>query len=337
MKGKTTMNRNFILKNLFEAMNERREISLEKFEYIFPEINESEYEEIISIMAENHITLTETADDEKITVNRYMGSVEKLVNLTNEELCSLIQDGNEPAKNALILKNQNYVYKIAAKYKNLFVTCKLDIEDLTNIGFCGLINAANRFDYLKDCRFITYCHYYVKGAIIREIADNGYTIRIPAHIFEVVCRAARCRSKYPFCTKEELIKIFVRKEKNMTFEKAERTFYYLNNILRLESLSQPINEDEDTFLGDMLEDRSVNVEEIVMSNYMREEILEIMRVRLSKREFDILCKRLGFYGRIYTLEEIGFELGVTRERIRQIESKALRNLRFSSVLREFAA
>lgn len=331
------MNRNFILKNLFEAMNDRREISLEKFEDIFPEINESEYEEVISIMAENHITLTETSDDEVPKVNHYMGSVEKLVKLTNEELCSLIQDGNEPAKNALILKNQNYVHKIAAKYKNMFVTCKLDINELINIGYCGLINAANRFDYLKDCRYITYCHYYVKGAIIREIADNGYTIRIPAHMFEVICRAARCRSKYPFCTKEELIKIFVRTEKNMTFEKAERVFYCLNNILRLESLSQPINENEDTFLGDMIEDRSIDVEETAEKNLIKEKIAEEIESRLNERERLVLCKRFGLYDREYTLEEIGFELGLTRERIRQIESKALRKLRFSVTLKEFAA
>lgn len=331
------MNRNFILKNLFEAMNERREISIEKFEYIFPEINESEYEEIISIMAENHITLTETADDEKITVNRYMGSVEKLVNLTNEELRSLIQDGNEPAKNALISKNYNFVRKMAAKYMRIFFNCSLDNEDLEMVGAMALLKAAQRFDYKKECRFITYCHYYLKGAIIREIFENGYSVRIPVHMMEKIYRALICRSKHPYSTYFELLQIFTNSEKNMTIEKSIEVFKYIKNYLRIESLDQPINEDEDTFLGDMLEDRSVNVEEIVMSNYMREEILEIMRARLSKREFNILCKRLGFYGRIYTLEEIGFELGLTRERIRQIESKALRNLRFSSVLREFAA
>ena len=147
MKGKFTMNRNFILKNLFEAMNEKREISLEKFEDIFPEINESEYEEIISIMAENHITLTEIADDEKISVSRYMGSVEKLVNLTNEELCSLIQDGNEPSKNALISKNYNFVHKMAAKYMRIFFNCSLDNEDLEMVGAMALLKAAQRFDY----------------------------------------------------------------------------------------------------------------------------------------------------------------------------------------------
>lgn len=247
---------------------------------------------------------------------------------SNENLCFLIQQGNQQAKNDICNKNQGLVRKYAIHYEK-YCGNALEIDDLIQVGFMGLLKAAERFDASKECAFSTYAVWWIRQSITREIADSANTIRIPVHMVESVNKATRIDGflshvETNFFKRVQLVAIEMGCEVDQVLE----YFAIRNCLMNTVSLDVPIGEDQDTPLWQFLpEEESETIEE----EYDNKELYLILRQileELKPKERDILEKRFGIGGKKpMTLEEIGAQYNVTRERIRQIEAKALRKLR----------
>ncbi|MBS6194493.1 MAG: sigma-70 family RNA polymerase sigma factor [Clostridiales bacterium] len=257
--------------------------------------------------------------------------INKNVKQSNEILCSLIQEGNRQAVQDLCVKNKGLVDKYVAGYQKKYGN-RLDFDDLEQVGFIGLIKAAKKFDIGQGTAFSTYAVFWIKQSITREIMDNGYVIRIPVHMMERINKVVALDNKFASqqLNIEERI-MSISDELNLDESAVKECLIIKNHYLTYASLDSPVGEDEESVLGEFLPDeRTPLVDEMVASLILKESLNNLLNT-LTLREREILRLRFGLDdGRERTLEEIGKEFNVTRERIRQIEEKALRKLRHPS-------
>ena len=257
--------------------------------------------------------------------------VNKNVKQTNEILCKLIQEGNQQAKQDLCIKNQGLVQKYASAYYNYYGN-DLEFEDLEQVGYIGLITAAEKFDMQRDNAFTTYATFWIKQAMSREIFDQGFPIRIPVHAMEKIIKITRLENIFEFqdMTHKQIINS-IAEELQITEDDVRYYIHIRQKFLRCASLNIPVGEDMETELGELIPDEeSITAEDAAIKSSLSKDIRYVVS-KLSMREQKVINLRFGLIdGRKRTLEEVGQALNVTRERARQIEAKALRKLRHPS-------
>ena len=260
-------------------------------------------------------------------VRMYLKEIGQIKLLSAEEeveLAKLVSEGDQAAKNKLTEANLRLVVSIAKKYSGR----GLHILDLIQEGNTGLIRAVDKFDWTKGNKFSTYATWWIRQAITRAIADQARTIRVPVHMVEVINKATRCNRKLVQELGREPTVEEIAKELNLPVEKIIEANRTAADTL---SLDTPVGDEEDTSIGSFVEDERTPGPADATSNALLAEALKEILDTLTEREADVLRMRFGMYdGRTHTLEEVGQIFGVTRERIRQIENKAIRKLRHPS-------
>ncbi|MCI5995829.1 MAG: RNA polymerase sigma factor RpoD [Blautia sp.] len=264
-------------------------------------------------------------------VRMYLKEIGKIPLLTAEEeiaLCKRMEEGSaqeqEEAKNKLAEANLRLVVSIAKR----FMGRGMALLDLIQEGNLGLIKAVEKFDYQKGFKFSTYATWWIRQAITRAIADQARTIRIPVHMVETINRTVR--------VSRQLLQEYGREPKPEEIAKVmDLPVERVREILKISqepvSLETPVGEEDDSHLGDFIQDNNIPVPaEEAAYTLLREQLEEVMQT-LTEREQKVIRLRYGLGdGHPRTLEEVGKEFNVTRERIRQIEAKALRKLRHPS-------
>ena len=260
-------------------------------------------------------------------VRMYLKEIGKisLLSLDEEtELSKKVEEGDEKAKRLLAESNLRLVVSIAKRY----VGRNLSFLDLIQEGNIGLMKAVEKFDASKGFKFSTYATWWIRQAITRAIADQAKTIRVPVHMVETINKLKRIQRQLTLELNREPSEAEIAKKMGTTEEKVREIFKISQDPLSLET---PIGEEDDSHLGDFVKDESsMSPEEYAINEVLKDEIQEVL-CTLTPREEEVLKLRFGLHGgTCHTLEEVGNMFGVTRERIRQIEAKALRKLRHPS-------
>ena len=260
-------------------------------------------------------------------VRMYLNEIGKVPLLTADEeieLAKRMEEGDEDAKKRLCEANLRLVVSIAKRY----VGRGMLFLDLIQEGNLGLIKAVDKFDYRKGYKFSTYATWWIRQAITRSIADQARTIRIPVHMVETINKLIRISRQLLQELGREPTPEEIAEEMDISVEKVREIQKVAQEPVSLET---PIGEEEDSHLGDFIPDEDVpQPVEAAAFSLLKEQLVEVLDT-LTEREQKVLKLRFGLDdGRARTLEEVGKEFNVTRERIRQIEAKALRKLRHPS-------
>ena len=283
-----------------------------------PDNDEEELVDPLELAAEYNL------DDPVRMYLKEIGQVKLLTAEEEIELAKRVSEGDKKAKDRLTEANLRLVVSIAKKYSGR----GLHILDLIQEGNTGLIRAVDKFDYTKGNKFSTYATWWIRQAITRAVADQARTIRVPVHMVEVINKATRCNRKLVQELGREPTLEEIAAELNLPIEKIIEANRTAADTL---SLDMPVGDEEDTTIGSFVEDDNTPGPVDATSNAMLSEALTEILGTLTEREADVLRMRFGMYdGRTHTLEEVGQIFGVTRERIRQIENKAIRKLRHPS-------
>ncbi|MBO8128647.1 MAG: RNA polymerase sigma factor RpoD [Peptococcaceae bacterium] len=294
---------------------------------VVPEIPELELQgEDDEEEVEKTLTVPEGVDIDD-PVRMYLKEIGRIPLLTSEEeveLAKRMEMGDEEAKRRLIEANLRLVVSIAKRY----VGRGMLFLDLIQEGNLGLIKAVEKFDYRKGYKFSTYATWWIRQAITRAIADQARTIRIPVHMVETINKLIRASRQLLQELGREPTPEEIAKEMDISEEKVREIIKIAQEPVSLET---PIGEEEDSHLGDFIEDQDAQAPADEASfTLLREQLNEVLKT-LTEREQRVLRLRFGLDdGRARTLEEVGQQFGVTRERIRQIEAKTLRKLRHPS-------
>ena len=327
-----------------EAMDlspERIEEIYDQFEAMNIQIISAELDlDLDDAMAEGDIDLADVEEEDLVDpvdlaaeynlddpVRMYLKEIGQIKLLSAEEeveLAKRVSEGDQAAKNKLTEANLRLVVSIAKKYSGR----GLHILDLIQEGNTGLIRAVDKFDWTKGNKFSTYATWWIRQAITRAIADQARTIRVPVHMVEVINKATRCNRKLVQELGREPTVEEIAAELGLPVEKIIAAIRSAADPL---SLDTPVGDEEDTSIGSFVEDERTPGPADATSNALLAEALKEILDTLTEREADVLRMRFGMYdGRTHTLEEVGQNFGVTRERIRQIENKAIRKLRHPS-------
>ena len=357
------MNKSIVL-GMVEPYLKNKELTFKDFEQIFNMLSLQEQYSALEILYHNKIELVDKysntdqtnidtngsqeeefeilydeslfVDDEQYDIledeNYQSGHIvgRKNVHLSNRVLCQMVQNGDQQAKQDLCVKNQGLVDKYVNMYQHMLGS-KMDFEDLRQAGMMGMVKAAERFDFAFETEFSTYAVWWIKQSIMREIMNNGQTIRIPVHKMEQILKVIRADTKYAHIADYYERIQYVAWETKLPVAVAEDCLRLYNQFIKSTSLDLPIGEEEETLLGDVIPiEGEIPVEELAALDFLKEELKGVLST-LTEREQKVLRLRFGLDdGRTRTLEEVGKEFNVTRERIRQIEAKALRKLRHPS-------
>ena len=315
------------------------------------DIDADSLDELYNLLIENHIDIVaddnETSggakakeeavvlSDEELTkdvnindpVRMYLKEIGKIPLLSaDEEMKYSIAAaaGNEDAKRILAESNLRLVVSIAKRY----VGRGLLFLDLIQEGNIGLMKAVEKFDYDKGFKFSTYATWWIRQAITRALADQARTIRVPVHMVETINKMARVQRQLTLELNREPSEEEIAKKMGIGVDKVREVMKISQDPVSLET---PIGEEDDSHLGDFIKDeRSMSPEEYATNEILKEEIKSVL-LTLQEREQEVLELRFGLVdGTSHTLEEVGKKFNVTRERIRQIEAKALRKLRHPS-------
>ena len=298
-------------------------------------------DDLYNVFNENNIAIVSEDDDKLIlddntltkdlTINdpvrMYLKEIGQIKLLTLEEEAALadrIIEGDPEAKNILAEANLRLVVSIAKRY----VGRGMLFLDLIQEGNIGLMKAVDKFDVSKGYKFSTYATWWIRQAITRAIADQARTIRVPVHMVETINKLARVQRQLTLELNREPSEEELAKKMNTSVDKIREIYKISQDPVSLET---PIGEEDDSHLGDFIKDeRNLSPEEFATNEMLKDEISEVL-LTLTEREEKVVRLRFGLEdGKPRTLEEVGQMFGVTRERIRQIEAKALRKLRHPS-------
>ena len=305
---------------------------LQKPEELSPSAEELKLVEEEKLLDTEEISETMSVND---PVRMYLKEIGKIPLLTTEqeqELAAKLADGDEAAYDRMIESNLRLVVSIAKRY----VGRGLPFLDLIQEGNLGLIKAVGKFDHTKGYKFSTYATWWIRQSISRAIADHARTIRIPVHMVETINRVARANHELLLELGRVPTPAEIAHRLQLPLEKVEEILCMSQDPISLET---PVGEEDDSHLGDFIPDEEAyEPADAAAFALLREQLAGVLKT-LTPREEKVLCLRYGLTdGKMHTLEEVGEEFNVTRERIRQIEAKALRKLRHpsrSKVLRDF--
>ncbi len=316
------------------------ELTPDQIEIIYEFLDKNDID-VLGMVSDEDDTVEEEEEEEEVEldlslpdginiddpVRMYLKEIGKVSLLTAQEeidLAKRMEDGDIQAKQRLAEANLRLVVSIAKRY----VGRGMLFLDLIQEGNLGLIKAVEKFDYRKGYKFSTYATWWIRQAITRAIADQARTIRIPVHMVETINKLIRVSRQLLQELGRDPLPEEIGEELNMPVEKVREILKISQEPVSLET---PIGEEEDSHLGDFIQDDNVPVPaEAAAFTLLKEQLVEVLDT-LTDREQKVLRLRFGLDdGRERTLEEVGKEFNVTRERIRQIEAKALRKLRHPS-------
>ncbi len=304
---------NFFVENNIEIIAEDEEDS-----------DSSKSKNEVEILNDEEITKDVNINDPVRMYLKEIGRISLLSAEEERELSIASAAGDEMAKNKLAESNLRLVVSIAKRY----VGRGLLFLDLIQEGNIGLMKAVEKFDYDKGYKFSTYATWWIRQAITRALADQARTIRVPVHMVETINKMVRIQRQMTLELNREPSEEEIAKRMGITVEKVREVIKISQDPVSLET---PIGEEDDSHLGDFLPDiNSMSPEEYATNEILKEEIKNVL-MTLQEREQEVLELRFGLIdGTSHTLEEVGKRFNVTRERIRQIEAKALRKLRHPS-------